>query len=356
MPDSARRVSSVTSVSLFVVFLCALLAGCAYEPLPPPAWAIAGNIQKAEKKRSADDALTEALPGAPSNEQREVLVQWDVIDGGNVGGKYSGVQHVRFKNPVAAAGRGDYLYIADRGARQLYLLNRATEQLSVVGRVWDYISNDVGDIYVAADLSFYITDTTGGRVLYFDKQGNLIRIFEDKLNLSQAVGVTVDDARGYVFVGDSAYDYVVVFNLLGGILEAIGTRGDKPGEIRGLTAVTAGPDGLYVGARLSERAQVFGMDGSYLYSLQRETVVFPTAIVVDEDNRVYISDYMDNTIKVYRDGLLVSTYGGTGNAPGRFKRITDMWLDEGYLYVTDSLNRRIQVLRIVPDDMSLSMR
>jgi len=78
---------------------------------------------------------------------------------------------------------------------------------------------------------------------------------------------------------------------------------------------------------------------------------FQRLLLLIEDNQTFVSDSFDNTIKIYRKGELISTFGGTGNGPSQFNRITDMWLDEGFLYVTDSLNRRIQVLRIVPEGL-----
>jgi len=43
---------------------------------------------------------------------------------------------------------------------------------------------------------------------------------------------------------------------------------------------------------------------------------------------------------------LLATVGGTGASPGRFKGITDVALESGFLYVADSLNGRIQVFKV----------
>jgi hypothetical protein len=61
---------------------------------------------------------------------------------------------------------------------------------------------------------------------------------------------------------------------------------------------------------------------------------------------------MADDIKVFDGDVLVDVIGGHGAAPGRFSRIMSLWIDEGNLYVADSLNRRIQVLSLASWEMS----
>ena len=48
-------------------------------------------------------------------------------------------------------------------------------------------------------------------------------------------------------------------------------------------------------------------------------------------------------------GSAPSSSNGHGSAPGRFRRITDLWLDGNVLYVADSLNGRIQMLSLTSE-------
>ena len=57
---------------------------------------------------------------------------------------------------------------------------------------------------------------------------------------------------------------------------------------------------------------------------------------------VYLSAIVfDNTTKVYKNGQLAASFGGSGATPASFNRITSLWLEQNLLYVTDSLNRRV---------------
>jgi DNA-binding beta-propeller fold protein YncE len=207
----------------------------------------------------------------------------------------------------------------------------------------------MGKIYVARDRSFYIVDSIGKQVLHFSELGALMTRYQDYANLSRPVDVLVDEESGDVLVADGSFSHILVFNQVGKAIRAIGQRGTGPGRFRAITAITRGNDGLFVLDRLELPAQVISWEGEYQYSFGESDLIFPTAIAVDQDQRVYISDRSDNTIRVYQNGSLLMKFGGGGSVPGRFRIITGLWVSGNFLYVADSLNERIQVLRINPN-------
>ena len=79
-------------------------------------------------------------------------------------------------------------------------------------------------------------------------------------------------------------------------------------------------------------------------------------IAVRSDGLTFVSDYLSDDIKVFDGIRLVATLGGHGSAPGRFRRITGLWVDEDSLYVADSLNRRVQILSLPSWELSRSAR
>jgi DNA-binding beta-propeller fold protein YncE len=164
--------------------------------------------------------------------------------------------------------------------------------------------------------------------------------------LSRPMDVLVDDTTGDVFVADGSYSHILVFNQFGKAIRAIGQRGHGPGNFRAITAMTMGPEGLYVLDRLETPVQVMSLNGQFKYAFGESYQVFPTAIAVTDERVVYVADKSDNTIRIYQDAELLGTVGGTGHAPGRFRLITGMWINDNMLYIADSLNKRIQVMRI----------
>jgi len=184
--------------------------------------------------------------------------------------------------------------------------------------------------------------------LHFSEYGELRTTFQDLTNLSGPVDVIVNEKTGDVLVADGLFSHIVVFNNMGKAITAIGQRGTGPGRFRAITFMTSGADGLYILDRLELPVQVIDWQGSYHYSFGGSELLFPSAIAVDKDQRAFIADRSSNNIMVYQDGQLIMTFGTSGSAPGRFRLITGLWVNGNLLYVADSLNQRVQVLRINP--------
>ncbi|MDH5324592.1 MAG: hypothetical protein OEZ68_08455 [Gammaproteobacteria bacterium] len=256
---------------------------------------------------------------------------------------------VKFVKPVAVGGRDNFLYIVDAGAKVVFRYNLDTHNISAIGQVGVRFAGDLGNIYVLKDYSFYIVDSTGKQVLHFDKEGQLLNTLNDPANLSRPMDVWVNERNGDVYVADGSYSHIIVFDRFGRAYKLVGQRGTGPGRFRAITDMTAGVDGLYVVDRLELPIQVFGFEGNFLFSFGEKKQIYPTAIAVDQWKRVYVSDKSDNTIRVYDNKELIAEVGGGGAAPGRFRLITGMWLKDRFLYVADSMNKRVQVMQINPE-------
>jgi DNA-binding beta-propeller fold protein YncE len=298
-----------------------------------------GQAKKAEISAAGPQQLT------PTNAW---LYPLETITGGLMGNDFAGNVKQRLQRPVAVAVRDHDVYIVDAGAEKLYRYDDFNKRMTELKDLRSVVTGDVPDIYVAADRSYYLADAGGRQVLHFDRDGRLVQTFKDTLNLARPVAVSVDETTGDVYVADGLFDHIMVFNSAGDPWRMMGDRGQGDGEFLNITAMTRGPDGVYVTARLGKRGQVLDQDtGKFRYAFDDDTVVFPIGIAVDNsDDRAYVSDFFDNSIKVFKHGHLLATVGGTGASPGRFKGIADVTIDSGFLYVADSLNGRIQVFRI----------
>lgn len=290
----------------------------------------------------------------------EVLRPVEVITGGQweIGGRTGqftriltgSSEAVRFQRPVAVAGHGDIIYIVDAGERGIYKYDRRKKTISTLGEAGKQFAGDPSGLAVERDLSFYVADPQGKRVFYFDANGHVIRIYSDLKNLSRPMDLVYDEISQRLLVADGSFSHVVVFDKLGQSVNAIGSRGNGPGHFRAMTAIDKVGDSLYIADRLELPVQEMDMNGVFRFSFGEGILTWPTSLVMDKFKRVYVSDRGDNTIKVFDDIRLIATLGGTGSAHGRFRLITDMWMSEdGFLYVADSLNRRVQVFEVVTD-------
>ena len=156
------------------------------------------------------------------------------------------------------------------------------------------------------------------------------------------------DNRGRVFVADSGWGKVLVFDEQNKSFAIWGTSGkgllSKP---LGLTSDSQG--NVYVTDSIKQRAVVFDANGKFLYAMGKKgELKRPIGIAVDEKrNRIYVVDSKAHQIVVYdRAGKLVERIGKRGTESGEFNWPTNITLDgSGKIYITDSMNFRIQILK-----------
>lgn len=344
MPQCRARKRRFT-LTVFSIYLSYTLLGCSMAEL---------------ERIATDNQLEEVSQGSAGSGRSGTKSRFLAFDSMIKGGRqneegFTGAfrrlmvgpdQEIRLMNPVAVGGVNNYLYIVDAGLRIVFRYDLVTNQIQPIGNVGSQFVGEPGSIYVARDQTFYIVDSMGKQVFHFDEQGNVLEVIQDLANLSRPMDIVVDEITGEVLVADGSFSHILVFNKFGKAVRSIGQRGTGPGRFRAITGMTVGEEGLYVLDRMELPVQVVTMNGDYKYSFGESHQVFPTAVAVNEDGIVYVADRSDNTIRIYQDAELLSVFGGTGSAPGRFRMITSMWVNNDLLYVADSMNMRVQVLRM----------
>ena len=161
------------------------------------------------------------------------------------------------------------------------------------------------------------------------------------------------DRTGRILVTDTGRQAVFVFDAPQGklhIWEQAG-RGETFAEPIGLVQGAAGEilvtdAGLQRVIRLHEDGHVLGSFGGKL--LQR-----PTGIAIDHaTQRIYVADTRAHDIKVFDvSGILVDRIGARGTMPGEFNAPTHISIAGDRLYVSDTLNARLQVLSLDGDQL-----
>lgn len=328
--------TALTAVGMLALSACALMQGNSLTPVSP-----AGPAQSADAPLFFEESISGGQVGnviVGTGELNPVLT-------GDTAGLVR-VQNAHFRRPVAVAAKDQWVYVVDGDQKVVFLYDRMSRRMQVLADLHGLVGADVADIFVTGDRSFYLADRYGAKVLKFDRNGRLEMTVRDTMNLRQPVAVSVDETTGDIYVADGVMDQVLVFNSAGNLWRAIGGRGEGEGQFLNITAMARGPGGVYVAARLAHRAQVLADDGAFKYDFTPDTLVFPNAVAVDAGGRAYVTDFFDNRLKLFEQGKLVASVGGTGAGPSHFKGISDVWVDGGTLYVADSLNGRIQVFRI----------
>jgi len=161
------------------------------------------------------------------------------------------------------------------------------------------------------------------------------------------VGVCVNPSNNHVFVADGFYSHIIEFTESGDPVALHGkrTRGQTQAG-NNIIGMACNDQELYIVSKLSDEINVFTFSGKLIRQIPRKEVHNPTAVALDQYNRVYISDAFDDRIRVYDDQRMIVEFGGAGMDDFSFRDIRGLWVDNSFLYVADSMNRRIQILNI----------
>jgi DNA-binding beta-propeller fold protein YncE len=186
-----------------------------------------------------------------------------------------------------------------------------------------------------------------GRVKgFWRKVWDFVRGEDEDERIVRPMAVAVD-GKGRLLVTDSAAKRVHVFDRQAGEYFAIRGTGQELLLLPVGLAVD-GSDRIYVADGERRKIHVFNPDGSFSQSLGGDQwLKRPTGLAIDPvRQRLYVVDTPSHDVKVFdlASGMPVKTLGRRGEGEGEFNFPTYAALDRGgRLYVTDSLNMRVQV-------------
>jgi DNA-binding beta-propeller fold protein YncE len=153
------------------------------------------------------------------------------------------------------------------------------------------------------------------------------------------------DGTGRIYVSDASRQAVFVFDEKAGEL-LVWDRAQGLTSFASPVGVAPGPDGhLYVAD--AELGMVVRLDrnGNPVGAIGKGVLKRPAGLARDPEQKLlYVADTYAHDIKVFDDeGRLVQLIGRRGEGNGEFNYPTHVAFARGELYVTDTLNSRVQV-------------
>ncbi|MGQ0524691.1 MAG: 6-bladed beta-propeller [Betaproteobacteria bacterium] len=153
------------------------------------------------------------------------------------------------------------------------------------------------------------------------------------------------DAKGRILVTDASRQAVFVFDTVAGDL-MVWDKADGLINFVAPVGIATGHDGDILVAD-AELGVVVRLDsrGNPQRTIGRGVLKRPTGLAYDAtQRRIFVADTRAHDIKVFsEDGRLLNTIGRHGEADGEFNFPTHIAYARGELYVTDTMNSRIQV-------------
>ena len=208
-------------------------------------------------------------------------------------------------------------------------------------------------VAVDEDSNIYVTDVESHRLSKFNSDGKLVKsvggVGGRTGQFSLPLGIALSQ-NNKLFVCDSYNHRIQVFDTNLKFVLCFGKAGSGEGEMSCPIDLTFDPAGsVYVADSDNHRVQVFSQNGTYLRTFGVRgsgpgELADPVGIHVDHDH-VYVAEWGNNRISIFlTSGAFITSFGRRGRGEGELQYPYGITTDQdGFLYVCDSSNNRIQV-------------
>lgn len=200
----------------------------------------------------------------------------------------------------------------------------------------------------------YVADSFVSAVFVFDVEKKETKLIRNGIEakFGTIIGLTVDSADR-IFVVDALLHRVAVFDKTWKLETYFG---DEELEHPGGSAIDEENRFLYVADTGRQRIAVFDADTfKFLRAIggppknvgddEPGTLSKPSNVAVDAEGLVYVSDTMNNRIQIFdADGKFISMFGKAGDGPGSFARPKGIAIDsDQHIWVADAYQNRVQI-------------
>lgn len=324
-------------LKVILLLLIVLITACATTA------GLIGFEQKTDKQMLA----------ANCSSNGELLKHWSTISGtlksksSRKDGRISIDERVKLVSPAAVVAQSIDVFIADTAQKKIFKYNRATQTIATFADVPD-MGGKVS-LYLDRGLSVYLVNQATSKTVQFDIDGKVLNVFENAAELPQPVAVAVDDMQAEIYITDQLLAHVLVFNRGGSVNRVVNAPKGGDNKIQSISAMTFAKNQLYLVDRAAHQVHALSPTGNLRYTFGTDELVAPDAITVDSQNRVFVADTSNNTIKVYKGGLFEAELNGDeGGNVSNFQLISGLWADNDLLYVADAGTGSVKIFRILP--------
>jgi sugar lactone lactonase YvrE len=213
----------------------------------------------------------------------------------------------------------------------------------------------IGPYGIAVDSKglVYVADQKVGAVFIFDPQTRDTQLIRNgyEAHFGWINGLAIDD-DDRLFVSDGKMHRVLIFNSKHELQEQIATGLVDPVGI----ALDTSNRFLYVVDTQQDQVLVYDADslkllrrigtgGKNHYLTTPGDFGAPQGVALDREGNVYVTDTLNNRVEIFdADGNFISLFGRHGDGPGYFARPKGIAVDgDGHIWVADEMNDRLQV-------------
>ncbi|MDH3769032.1 MAG: 6-bladed beta-propeller [Gammaproteobacteria bacterium] len=272
-------------------------------------------------------------------------------------GAIRGEEEHSFVRPGGVVVQGDIIYVADPGAKALWIVNPGASRFSRIREAGEEKLMSPVSVAAGPDGSVYVADSYLAKIFIFASDGELIGTISDA-KFQRPAGVAYDHSSDRLYVADSAAHQIWVFAGEGTLLGEIGGRGAGDGEFNFPTHVAVDQQGsVYVTDALGFRIQRLAQDGRFVAAFGHHgngsgDFAAPKGVAVDSDGHIYVVDALFDAVQIFDEGgRFLLGFGERGVDRGQFWLPGSLYIDaDDKIYVADGFNKRIQIFEYLAGD------
>ena len=173
-----------------------------------------------------------------------------------------------------------------------------------------------------------------------------------RLQFNTPCAIAYNDTNNKVYVCDTDNHRITILNLDLTFHGSFGSEGSETGKFNSPVSISVDSRGNVLVADLSNnKIQVFDASGRYLSSITHTTpeqkLRGPISVSVGPDDCVYVVEKLSDRVSIFdQTGKYIKSFGKKGDKDGEFDDPYAIAVnDEGYVYVSDTDNDRIQVFK-----------
>ena len=250
-------------------------------------------------------------------------------------------------------GKNEEVIVLDDAGRVLVY-----NQQGNLKRKWKMPATDLGHpegVTVFEDGKIAVADTHYARIVVFNEDGTVAFKFGSRGDqpgqFYSPVGITLDEEQNIYVCEYGFNDRVQKFTKEGKFIASFGKSGIEPGNLQRASDMVWTDGKLYVADAVNNRIQVFDDSGKFLEILKNQgkeiSFYLPYDIDLAPDGSLWIIEYANCRLtQTTKEGKILGHFGRAGTELDSFRNPWGLGIDDkGTIYVADTANRRIIVLK-----------
>jgi len=173
-----------------------------------------------------------------------------------------------------------------------------------------------------------------------------------RLQFDTPFAIAYNGTNNKVYVCDTLNHRITILNHDLTLHGSFVSGGSDPGQFNKPEGISVDTKGNVVVADYrNKRIQIFDASGHFLSAITHTTsgqqLQGPVSVSVGPDNCVYVLEHTSHRVSIFNHtGKYIKSFGRRGDKDGEFGIAYGVAVsDEGYIYVSDTYNDRIQVFK-----------